>query len=127
MDDLGALGVSGDIVGDLGALGVSGDIVGDLGALGVSGDGGIICHDICLRLSTALFFLHRLCANSAQRNMSCLQLSTSRGFCKMFLKIFLMALKMKKILFALLKSRLFSYQENDHTVDMIRDARFLAC
>ena len=73
------------------------------------------------------FFLHRLCANSAQRNMSCLQLSTSRGFCKMFCKIFLMALKVKKILFALLKSRLFSYQEDDHTVDMIHDTRFLAC
>ena len=30
--------------------------MGELGALGVSGDGGkIIYHDICLRLSTALF------------------------------------------------------------------------
>ena len=56
MDDLGALGVSGDIAGDFGALGVSGDIAGDLGPLGVSGDGGIICHDIYLTLSTALFF-----------------------------------------------------------------------
>ena len=44
--------------------------------------------------------------------------------CKMFGKIFLMALKVKKKLFALLKSRLFLYQENDHTVDMIRDTRF---
>ena len=35
-----------------------------------------------------------------------------------------MTLKVKKRLFALLKRRLFLYQENGHTVDMIRDTRF---